>query len=171
MAGATTLAIAALATAAASGAASAYGAHQQGQAASRAASAQQEQLRRKAMNEFALAQGRAKEERRQAKLLQSNAIARAASSGGGVFDKSTADIVADIGVRGEYNAMSQLYEGEARKDDLLYQGALERYKGQQARRAGNMGAFTTALDTASSIASMGAQYGKGSGTASKGKVK
>lgn len=141
----------------------AYGAHRAGHEQSRAASRQADQYRAKGIAELALSQRRANEERRQAKLLQSSALARGGMSDGAGLGKSFQEIYAGIGERGEYNALSQLYEGRAKKQDLDYTAELTTYKGRQARRAGNMKAFMTVLDAASSMATMGATGGMGGG--------
>lgn len=163
MAVTSSMAIAAITLAAASGGMQAYGAHQQGKAASRAASVQAEMQRQKGRQEFALAQQRAEEERSAAEQLQSQAIAQSAAFGGGTMEKATVDKLLDIEQRGEYNALSQLYEGKTRQQDLEYGAELTTFQGRSARRAGNMKAFATVLDTASSMASMGASSFGGGG--------
>lgn len=154
-----TIAIAAAATAAVSGGAAAYGAHQQGQAASRSASVQAEMQRRKGKQEFALAQERAAEERDAAESLQSLAIAQSAAFGAGTQEKATIDKILDIEQRGEYNALSQLYDGSQRQQDLNYGAELTTFQGRSARRAGNMQAFSTILDTAVTMGIIAAQGG------------
>lgn len=158
---ATSLLIAAGIATAAAGGMQAYGAHQQGKAASRAASMQADMQRQKGKQEFALAQQRAQEERSRGDSLQSDAIAQSAAFGAGTMEKATIDTLLDIEGKSEYNALSQLYEGKSKQQDLNYGAELTTFKGRSARRAGNMRSFATILDTTSTLASMGANFGGG----------
>ena len=144
----------ALTAALASGAVGAYGAHEQGKAASRAASAEADMKRRKGQQEFALSQQRAADERSDADSLASDLIARASMFGGGSTDKNVVDMLGDIESKGESNALSQLYEGKMRKQDLDYAAELTSQRGRSARRAGNIQSFSTVLDTVGSMASI-----------------
>jgi len=167
MAGLTTMALIAGGAALAGGATTAYGQHEQGKAMSRSASVEAEMQRRKGMQELALSQERAKAETSEANSLKSNLIASASAFGGGTTDKSVLDIYSDISEKGEYNKLSQLYAGNLAKQDLDYGAELTTFKGRSARRAGNIQAFGTILDTASSMASMAGSGGKDKTTKTK----
>lgn len=89
---------------------------------------------------------------RQATLVNSAAIARAAASGAGASDPTVMNIVARTSQEGAYRQAQALYEGEAkaRLDRLRAQAA--RYEGdtvmadaEAARRASMLGASSTVL--------------------------
>ena len=148
---------------------------QQGMAADANAKSQQqmlnsraEQADMKANEERALAILRGKEARRQATLKSSRAQAINAASGGGAFDPSIVNLMGDIAAEGEYNAGIEMFEGESAAQDLEFGAELDRYQGEQARRAGKaakragfMKAATTALKGGSSLYD---KYGGGSET-------
>jgi len=141
-------------TMAASGAVAAKSAIDQGNAQNRAASKQAEMARQKGVQETALAYDRARTERANADTFQSDLIAKAAAFGGGTSDNAVLNMLTDADERGEYNALTQIFEGQSRQKDLNYQADLTQFEGRSARRAGNMKAFSTVLDTAASIGSM-----------------
>ncbi len=132
----------------------AFGQHEQGKAISRSASVEAEMQRKKGLQELSIAQERGKAEISEANKLKSDLVARASAFGGGTTDKSVLDIYSDITEKGEYNKLSQLYAGKLAKQDLDYGATLSTFKGRSARHAGNMQAFSTLLDTASSMSSM-----------------
>lgn len=154
MPAATSIMIASAVALAGAGALSAKSASDQGNAQNRAASKQAEMARQKGIQETALAYDRARSERSQADSFQSDLIAQAAAFGGGTSDMAVTNMLVDADARGEYNALTQIFEGQSRQKDLNYQANLTQYEGRSARRAGNMKAFSTVLDTASSIGSM-----------------
>lgn len=144
----------------------AYSSWQQGQQASRAASIQAEQMRQKASADMGIAQRRAIEERRQAGLVSSSALARSAGFGGGYADPTTQSIIGDITERGEYNALSQLYSGKSAYQTGMYGADVADWQGKNARRAGNIGAFTSVLTTAASMYGMSGGFGGAGGAGS-----
>lgn len=165
MPAATSIMIASAVAMAASGAMAAKSAHDQGKQANRAATKQAEMARQKGVQESAIAYDRARTERSQADSFQSDLLAKASAFGGGTADKSVLDMMVDIDERGEYNALTQIYEGKSRQQDLNYQADLTQFEGRSARRAGNMKAFSTVLDTATSMGSMFAGGAGGGGEA------
>ena len=142
-----------LIAAGAAGAMAAKSASDQGNAQNRAASKQAEMARQKGIQETALAYDRARSERSQADSFQSDLIAQAAAFGGGTSDMAVTNMLVDADARGEYNALTQIFEGQSRQKDLNYQADLTQFEGRSARRAGNMKAFSTVLDTASNMGS------------------
>lgn len=143
-----------MAAVAASGAVAAKSAHDEGQAMSRASSQEAEMARQKGVQETALAYDRARSERASADAFQSDLIAKASAFGGGTADRSVLDMMIDADARGEYNAMTQIFEGQARQRDLNIQASMAEFQGRSARRAGNMKAFSTILDTATTMGNM-----------------
>lgn len=103
------------------------------------------QLEQKANQTVASGLQAAKEERRQAKLLQSNALAKAAAGGGGGSDVSTNKIISDIGGEGEYRALTKMFE--ARESEAYFKDSAnaKRYEGKQAQKAGYLEGIGTAL--------------------------
>lgn len=110
----------------------------------RAAKSDAKQLRYQAGQTRASSQRAAAEERRRARLLDSRARAVAAKSGAGVSDPTVVNLRGDIEARGEYNALSRMYEGETEAGSLELE-AVER------RRAARGRSIATVLDSAGSI--------------------
>jgi hypothetical protein len=73
---------------------------------------------------------------RQTQLVQSRAKALAAGSGAGASDPTVQNIQADIGREGEYDALTQLYNGESASRALRYQASMTKYAGSQAFSSG-----------------------------------
>lgn len=88
------------------------------QASSRAAKIEQMQYRQQADATRAMASMNAAESLRQSQLAESRAIAIAAASGGGVSDVNVVNAIADLKAKGEFDAMSALYEGETQARSL-----------------------------------------------------
>ena len=152
-----------------------YGSHQQGQSASRAATMNAAQLDYAARQtdiaanqQEAAGQMRATETKRQARLLQSRAIAVAAAGGASTGEKNINDIVTNIAGEGEYRALIDLYNGNSagyelrsKAQGLRAQAIVTRYEGKQARRAGNMAAFGGLLSAGGAAATtFGSKYDK-----------
>lgn len=171
MPAATSIMIASAVAMAAAGGLSAKSAHDQGQAQNRAASKQAEMARQKGVQETALAYDRARTERSNADTFQSDLIAKAAAFGGGTTDNAVLNMLTDADAQGEYNALTQIFEGQSRQKDLNYQADLTQFEGRSARRAGNMKAFSTVLDTAASMSSMYASAGGGASASETPKAK
>lgn len=165
----------------AAGIISAQSQHQQGQAASRMATIQAGQLEEQARqteeaakSQEGASQIKALEQKRQARLLQSSVIARAAASGATTSDKNVNDILLNIEGEGEYRALMDLYNGSSAAYELRNraramrgQALVTRFEGKQARRAGNVAAFGSLLSTAGTAASFGSKFNtSGSGAGS-----
>lgn len=151
---------------------SAGSAFQQGQAASRMATIQANQLdesatqlEESAKQQEGVSQLKAAESKRQARLLQSRVIALAAANGGDTSEKNINDILLNIEGEGEYRALMDLYNGSSAGYELRnrartarQQSLVTRFEGRQARRAGNMAAFGGLLSSAGSAASFSSKY-------------
>ena len=94
------------------------------------------QARQQAGQERASSQRASFEKRRQAKLLESKGLARAAASGAGAGDPTVENILGDIGAEGEFRALSELFTGEERARGLETQADLRNFEGRQEARAG-----------------------------------
>lgn len=96
------------------------------------------QLRMQAGQSVAASQHAAREQRRQAELVQSRAIAVAAASGGGVSDPTVVNMLGRIAGEGAYRAGLAIYEGEERARTLRMGAAARDYEGDLALEAGDM---------------------------------
>ncbi len=106
-----------------------------------AADTQAMQLDQQAGQRRATAQRQAVESRREAKLLESRALAVGAASGGGVdFTR-----IGDIAAEGEYRALASLYEGEEGALGLEAQAGAARTSGKNAMGAATFDAAGTLL--------------------------
>ena len=144
------------------GAISYNAARKQGRAAEMSANIEAEQLEQAAMDQEASAQRSASEQRRQARLLQSRAIAVAAASGGGaVGDKNVDDILLNLAGEGEYRALTSLYEGKSAATNLRTRGMATRFQGQEVRRAADRSWINQVSSVAGSMpySSFGTKYG------------
>ncbi|WP_016745739.1 hypothetical protein [Rhizorhabdus wittichii] len=122
-----------------------------GIAANKAAKAEARQMETQAGLERATSQREAMEERRQARLLNSRALAVAAASGGGADDPSVVNLMADIDGEGAYRALTALYEGETEARGLEAQAKARRKEGKNAKIAGFINAGASLLGAGSSL--------------------
>lgn len=156
---------------------SAGAAHTQGQTASRMATMQAGQLDKyagqvdeAAIEEQAKSQIKAKQARKDATLLQSRIIALAAAGGGGVNQKSVVNNLLEVQEKGEYNSLMELYNGSSsayelrrKADQLRIQAIGTRFEGREARKAGNMAAIGSLLQTGGQMASFSSKFNTTSG--------
>ncbi len=126
---------------------------------------QAEQARQIAGQERAASQRASYEQRRQARLLSSKALARAAASGAGAGDPTVENILGDIGAEGEFRALAELFMGEDRARNLEMQADLKVFEGQQERRAG---AVARQAGRGTAFATLFSGLGKAAGTAYEG---
>lgn len=94
----------------------------------------------------ATAQRAAIEESRQTKLAQSRAQAVGAAQGS-AGDPSVLNLMAGIGAEGKYNALTAIYEGEDKAQQLESGADLALYEGQSAYRAAKSEASSKRLET------------------------
>jgi hypothetical protein len=109
------------------------------------------QLEAQAGQERAVGQRRAIEEKRQARLAQSRALAVAAASGGGASDPSVVNAIADLAGEGEYRALTSLYEGDTAGDDMLRQAAARKREAKNVKKAALFKAGSTILGAGASM--------------------
>lgn len=122
-----------------------------GLSANKAAKAEARQLETQAGLERATSQRQAMEERRQARLLNSRALAVAAASGGGADDPSIVNLMSDIDGEGAYRALAALYEGETEAQGMEAQAKARRKEGKNAKIAGFINAGSSLLGAGSSM--------------------
>lgn len=124
------------------------------------ADAQAKQMRQQAGQERALAQRQAYEQQQEGRIVASRARALAAASGGGAsaLDPTVLDIYSGIAGESEYRALSALYAGESRGQNLEYSARLAKATGQMQAQNSIMSGLTSGLST---IASAGSSlYGR-----------
>lgn len=138
-----------------SGLAKAYGAYQGGRIARTVGRMRRRIAKQQATQVVASAQRQALNERKNAELLASRAIAVAAAGGGGADDNTVTNIVADIDAEGAYRAAVAMYEGETEAANLRYQGELAAWEGNQAYKAGNAAAVGSLLETGAKVFAYG----------------
>lgn len=130
----------------------ASGAHAAGNAAMSNAQAQAQadafkaaQYEQQAGQSIATGQRQAIEQKRQAQLLQSRALAVAAASGAGASDPTVVHLIAQIGGEGAYRAAVAMYDSEEKARQLRLNAAASRYEGDAALLGGE--AQKSAYDT------------------------
>lgn len=128
-----------------------YSAIKQGQDQQQQAQAQALALRNQANADAAASQRQAEETRRQTGYVLSRAQALAASSGAGATDPTVVNLEGNIAGRGEYNALTQLYEGNISEGNLNSQAEAARNAGRATARAGVLKGVTTALSGGTSL--------------------
>lgn len=135
-----------------SGFISAYGKIKAGNAAKRQAFAEAKQMEDKAGLTRAISQREGIEERRQADLLQSRALAVAAASGGGATDPTVVNIIAGLEEEGLIRSLNDMASGETEARFLERQAGMRREAGSAARTAGIIGAGASIVKQAESLA-------------------
>lgn len=90
------------------------------------------QLEQMAGQSVAVSQAEAREQQRQARLIQSRAIAVAAAGGGGVSDETIVRLISRQAGEGAYRSAVALYKGEERARSLRLQASAKLYEGDLA---------------------------------------
>jgi hypothetical protein len=122
------------------------------------------QLNQNAGQAIASSQRQALEERRKSALMQSRALALAASSGAGTTDPTVVNLISNMAGEGVYRAGVALYEGEDRARAMRLQAEATQYSGNAALAGGNNRASayrTQGVAGALGSVSMFAKYGAG----------
>jgi hypothetical protein len=129
-----------------------------GKAANASAQFQAKQQEMAALESRATAQRAQFEKQRETQLVQSKLQARAASSGGGADDPTVLGLVGDIGARGEYESLMEMYKGENRARGLedaamssRMSGEAALAEGQAKRKAASLSALGTIIGGAGSM--------------------
>jgi hypothetical protein len=110
-----------------------------------------DQLDTNAVQSIAASQRRALEDRQRARLANSSLIARAAASGVNPSVGSPLATSQDIAMRGEYQALLDLFQGENEATGLRNKAAGVRYSGQAAAIGGEEAAQAARLTAAATL--------------------
>jgi len=111
---------------------------------------QAKSMKAKGDQEFAIAQRKAADSRRQKGLALGRAQVVAAASGGGTGDTVT-DIMTGIEQRGEYNALTDMYNGRVMQSDLYREADAVKQAGKDGKTASYLSAGTQLLGAAGTI--------------------
>jgi len=111
---------------------------------------QQQQLERQATEARAIGTQKAAERKREANLLFSNQIARAAASGG-ASDPSVVKLFGDTAAEGERNVQTELALAENTAQNYDYAAQAEAYSAKSAKTAGLVGFASSILGGGSSL--------------------
>lgn len=109
-----------------------------------------EQLDSMAGQDRASSQRRAVEARRQSRLLQSRALAVAASQGG-ASDPTVVNILANLEGEGEYRALTALYEGEEEARSKEAQAKARRKEAKNVKKGALISAGAQILQAGSTM--------------------
>lgn len=146
---------------------SAYSIREQGKENTRQATArnvsaqfQAEQEEQDAGQVIAASQRAGAEQKRQAGLVASRAVAVAAATGGSASDKTVSNIVARVKGEGAFRHAAILYQGASRARKMVIEAAAKRYEGAQGllvalreQKVGNNMALVNLLGGFGSISS------------------
>lgn len=146
------VAIAQIVAAAASTAAVAYGAYQQGQASSNAAKYQAQVSQRNAGIARQNAALQAKQQDRLNRLRLGTIRANAGAAGGVANEGSALDIIADSAIQGELKRQDIIRAGEIKASGFEAGASLSTFEAGQAATSGRIGAGAALLQGASSTA-------------------
>lgn len=110
---------------------------------------------------IAASQRTSMEARRQAKLVESRALAVAAASGTDASSTGVMNVIANIAGEGAYRSAVALYEGRERAKQLEIEGVMAEYSGDTAMFAAKSRAAANEMQAASTIMSTaGSMYTK-----------
>jgi len=128
-----------------------------------AAKFEADQASQQAIQAVAVSQRAAAGVERETQILQSNAIALAAASGGGAQDPTIMNIIANIGGEGAYRKGVALYEGEEQARQLRLKAAADIVSGKISANAslaeGRALAITGSAGMIKDASSLYAKYG------------
>ncbi len=151
---------------------------QAGKAAQQAANAraqalehQAKQAEQAAGQERAASQRASSEQRRQARLVESRALAVAAGSGAGAGDPTVENILGEIGAEGEFRALSELFIGEERARGLETQAGVNVFEAAEQRTAGAVALSASRGKAFGQLLVGGAKLAKPTTTETSGKTK
>lgn len=129
----------------------AFGKIKGGTAAKKQAFSEAKQMEDKAGLTRAISQREGIEERRQADLLQSRALAVAAASGGGVSDPTVINIIAGLEEEGLVRSLNAMASGETEAKFLERQAGMKREYGKSAMTAALIGAASSIAGQSESL--------------------
>lgn len=129
----------------------AYGQNQAGKSAMQAGQYTSDSADVAAGQARAAAQRKAIDQQRQTQLLLSKQNAAAAASGGGASDPSVARAEDAVANQGEYNVLTELYNGDEQARQLKDQGAAALYQGSETQRAARVSAASSLVKGGTSL--------------------
>ena len=142
-----------------------------GERARVAAQFESAQLEQQAGLEMAVAIQAANEQRRQAALVQSRALALAAAGGGSASDTTIVNLLARQAGEGAYRAGVALYQGEEKARRLRLAASAKAYEGELAKDSAGSRADAYGISAVGNLlsgaGSLYARYGMGGPGASK----
>lgn len=130
---------------------SAYGTIAGGQERVDEANAQSAQLVRNAGAAQAVGQRTSANTRLNTRLVQSRQTALAAASGAGVTDPTVEGIISETGARGEYSALTDLYNGNSQAQDMMVRAAYTKAAGAAAASQTDFSAAKTLAGGATTL--------------------
>lgn len=130
---------------------SAYGTIAGGQERVSEANAQADQLGRNALAAKAVGQRNALNTRLNTKLVLSRQTALAAASGAGATDPTVQTIEGQTGARGEYAALTDLYNGNSQAQDMMVRAAYTKAAGAAAASQTDFSAAKTLAGGATTL--------------------
>ncbi|CFR19937.1 hypothetical protein [Yersinia kristensenii] len=125
--------------------------YSQGKAAKKQAYGEASQLDKQANSVRAQSQLQAMEDRRQARLAESRALAVGAASGAAADSTSFVNNISNMESQGELNALTSLWGGNQQGNQLNNQAAVRRAEGDAAKKAGKINAMSSLLQTGGSL--------------------
>lgn len=130
---------------------------------------QAQQLEQNAGQAVAAGQAAAANQRIDTGYIVSQALARAAASGGGASDPTVINNIARIAQQGKYRENVAMYQGEERARAMGIQAQGKRYEGQlaasDAKKARNAGYFSGLNTVLAGATTMAKKYGWGEAAA------
>ncbi|WP_447867236.1 hypothetical protein [Rahnella bonaserana] len=129
----------------------AAGQAQQGAAAKAQADSEASQLNAQAKTSQAQGQIQAMEDRRQARLAESRALAVGAASGADANSTSLVRNISDMEGQGELNALTSLWNGDDQARQLRNQSRATSASGAATKKAANIGAMSSLLQSGGSL--------------------
>ena len=109
-------------------------------------------LRNQANADAAAGERQSIQDRRQASYLVSRGQALAAASGAGATDPTVLSVLGQISGEGEYHALTSLYEGGTRSQNLSSQATATSSEGRAAEQAGRLKGISTLLTGGTTLA-------------------
>ena len=91
------------------------------------------------------------QQQRKTALTQSSLVARAAADGGSATDPTVLTLGQDIAGRGEINALDALWQGQDKATGLQAQANADRYNGAVAKQGADMASTGTLLSGAGTL--------------------
>lgn len=122
---------------------------QQGKAIKKSKDFEEAQLQQQATARYAEGTREAYEQRRRSDIVESNARAAMAASGGTTTDEAAEGQLAKIGAEGDYNVLASLFDAKLDAQGLQNRAAAADYEGKLARKESRFKALSTVMSKGS----------------------